>query len=149
MTTQFTTSCYIKIDDAQQRKEVCDKLKLIGYLLLSPPCKEDYRFSVRLNFAYLYVDSRCSVPIYDLSNHKPSYIPVIDCDTNIELFLDLAGMRKDTDNEQWFIESRKNHKDKFMKCACNKAPKSTPSITIRKMTATEIINHHKQKGEKE
>lgn len=64
MKTQFTTPCYVRIDDAQQRKEVCEKLEQMGYLLLPPPCTEDYRFSVRLNFAYLYIESRCNVPIY-------------------------------------------------------------------------------------
>lgn len=163
MTPQFTTPCYVQVDDPKKRKEVCDKLEQMGYSLLPPPCTEDYRFSIRLNFAYLYVESRCSVPIYDLSNHKPSYIPVIDCGTNIPLFLVLAGMRSDTDRYQWFVfvddifeavrdengvdtgNRYKNHsKGEFVYCTYNDINLSN----VRKATAAEIIEHFKQKGEK-
>lgn len=50
----------------------------------------------------IYVDKLGTYISVDIENH-PSYI---DCETNEELFLALAALRNDTNENQWFIAQR-------------------------------------------
>ena len=137
MTPQFTTPCYIKIDDVQQRKEVCEKLSDMGYRMMAP---------------YEYPLLQCSDGwVNDVPFEED--MDSIKCDS-IPCFLDLAGMRNDIDLNQWVIDSDGN----WHKCPDDIAQEYfdagydcglMPKRTYRKATATEIINHYKQKGEKE
>lgn len=87
----------------------------------------------------------------------------VDCGTNIDLFKDLAGMRKDTDKNQYFIskgwrDGFGNTEDKITKCLCdtleqwgvvNNSPNSYNRENGNKFgweraTATEIIEWHKK-----
>lgn len=139
MTPQFTTPCYIKIDDAQQRKEVCDKLYAIGYLL------GQHSIDALDDTIITYPESSTfctgSYGYYDEIDFKG----YIKCDS-IPCFLDLAGMRGDTSLNQWFVYRKKiyNYSD------CDSRVKQKINSGFgRYATAEEIINYHKQKGEKE
>lgn len=151
MTPQFTTPCYVRIDDAQQRKEVCDKLNAMGYNFFGQVYdpERDTVFTHLYDEQYKYTND----PVYEINkNHRKEIFPdSSDCGTNIDLFLDIAGMRKDTDLNQWVIDSDGN----WHKCPDDVAQEYfdagydcglMPKMTCRKATATEIINQHKQKG---
>lgn len=129
MTPQFTTPCYVRIDDRDKRKEVCEKLTEIGYKDTSIENLE-------------WVLTKCESTDVD---YLVEYMKIsIDCGTNIPLFLDLAAMRSDTDKGQLFTKNgsalrRCNHD--------NMLDDETFSAHWRKATATEIIEWHNQKGE--
>lgn len=146
MTPQFTTPCYVRIDDAQQRKEVCEQLELIGYIKFRAINRSDgtivFTDSVFEDWTPMDEPTYAVWPdrlIRQIGDHH------IDCGTNIPLFLDLAGMRSDTDKGQWFlrIDTREMAK-------CNTKHLSTSKLRQgfwRTATATEIIAYHTQKGE--
>lgn len=148
MTPQFTTSCYIKIDDAQQRKEVCEKLERMGYSYLE--CTHKCRPTLR-KILFTNGDKLFRVPISDAK----FICKGIDCGTNIPLFLDLAGMRSDTDLNQIFVQVNigndgvENAIVRYFRCDRDKSYNSLLVGVNRRATATEIINHYKQKGENE
>lgn len=134
MTPQFTTSCYVRITDKDKRKEVCDKIEPVGYKI-----KVDYTEDINP----IVVASKLGI-LYDASSFKgvPDFI---DCGTNIPLFLDLVGMRSDTDKGQWFLRIDTKEMGK-----CNTKDFSKSKLRQgfwRKATAQEIIEWHKQKGE--
>lgn len=130
MTPQFTTSCYVRIDDRDKRKEVCEKLTEIGYKDTSIENLE-------------WVLTKCESTDVD---YLVEYMKIsIDCGTNIALFLDLAAMRSDTDKGQWFLRIDTKEMGK-----CNTKDFSKSKLRQgfwRKATAQEIIEWHKQKGE--
>lgn len=140
MTPRFTTPCYVRIEDKNKRKEVCDKIKPVGYKI-----KVDYTDDINP----IVVASKLGI-LYDASSFKgvPDFI---DCGTNIPLFLELAGMRKDTDKGQLFINESLG---KMFRCKDRKFPSfyvdwedglTNIRDDFKRATAQEIINHHKQK----
>lgn len=74
----------------------------------------------------------------------PGYI---DCGTNEALFLDLAGMRSDTDKGQWFYDTIA--KEMNYNNGAIDFDVSVGWNGVRRATATKIIEWHKKKGEKE
>lgn len=153
MTPQFTTPCYIKIDDAQQRKEVSEKLNAIGYNIFG----EVYDTERDTIFTHLYDGQHnyTNDPVYEINkNHRKDIFPdAIDCGTNEALFLDLAAMRSDTDKGQLFICHKALSECQYMvgemsRCYDDKQPLFiNPGQYLRRATAQEIIEWHKQKGE--
>lgn len=83
MKPQFTTNCYIKIEDAQQRNKVCEKLYSMGYKHLWDS-NEQFK-------SIIFADAEDRV-VRLLRNADGLGI---ECNS-ISLFLDLAAMRSDT-----------------------------------------------------
>lgn len=148
MTPQVTTtSCYVRIDDAQQRKEVREKLYSIGYLL------GQHSIDALDNIIITYPKSSTFCIGNDGMYDDIDLKVCIDCGTNIPLFLDLAGMRSDTDKNQLFVNESL---EKMFRCKDKKFTSfyvdweeglTNIRDDFRRATAQEIINHHKQKGE--
>ena len=68
----------------------------------------------------------------------------IDCGTNENLFLALAALQDDTDNEQWFVYQDGS----FLKCECDSkidmwGDFEYPEIYLRKATVEELIKYFK------
>lgn len=153
MTTQFTTPCYVRVEDATKRKEICAKLQEMGYKSLQLE-QDGYgeRIVACKNGAYCRFNTG-AVRIFR---------KYIDCGTDTELFLALAGMREDTDYMQWFIFNwdviegiyDENGRDTGGRIKVHSEgdmylsfQSEIMSGVVRRATAEEIINHYKQKGE--
>lgn len=92
MTPQFTTSCYVRIGDTIKREDVCVTLENMGY-------ENVYGGSVGDNIV-VAANGMCGV------DYRCNVAGCIDCGTNIDIFLDLAGMREDTYKNQLCIDER-------------------------------------------
>lgn len=126
MTKLFKTPCYIRIDDAQRRNKVCEKLEQMGYK----------NIAIRDNE---WILTQCeSTNVEWLVEYMKTAIECFD----ILSFLDLAGMRSDTDKGQYFIDER----DGSMNLS-EDDDIGLSALVYRKATAQEIIEWHKQKGE--
>ena len=90
---KFKQSCFIK----KNTQELRSKLEELGYKYGGRDSK-----SVGYSALYCYDDK-----YYEVYPSKPSrYHFIIDCGTNEELFLALAALRGDTNENQWFIAQR-------------------------------------------
>lgn len=141
MTPKFTTPCYVRVDDKDKRNEVYKELTNFG-LKQNPLTKKiGYSTIITKDDYYFDVADGCILPDQI----------AIDCGTNTELFLALAGMRSDTDKGQWFVVDEPISIGTQMLsigAMFNLAEdKFNNSIKAHRSTATEIINHHKQKGQ--
>lgn len=129
MTPQFTTLCYVRVDDPIKRNEVCLQLNQIGYKNISV-------------MDYVWI-------ITQATDNKSEYLAeymkmAINCGTNTDLFLALAARRSDTDKGQWFICTKAtltNNVGDMEKCIINKLD----DHNYRKATAQEIVEHFKTK----
>ena len=97
----FTTPCFIRKNTPELRK----KLEELGYL---PPNKmwHDENFAI----CTIYRENTSGYFNAKIDNDfekiiAPSY-SYIDCGDNEELFLALAALRDDTNENQWFIAQR-------------------------------------------
>lgn len=86
----FTTAAFIRRNTSELRK----KLEKLGYYM-HPECIDDDRGN------YLFVNKGyyLNIPLGYLEELSRS----IDCGTNEELFLAIAALRDDTNENQWFI----------------------------------------------
>lgn len=136
MTTQFTTPCFIWKNTPGLR----EKLEQMGYETLFPRIGD---------YIGTYLDSSRYIvfKIKPNSNHNGH-----DCGANEALFLDLAGMRSDTDYMQkftdgkdWYTHLSEDNDNKFDQ---NRAFLERMKLNgFHKATAAEIIEWHKKKGE--
>lgn len=155
MIPKFTTPCYVRIDDKAKQKEVCEKLGQMEYRVfraINNP--SGYTIFTDLFFAD---GSYTNEPCYAIwKNHMVVKVlrnTHIDCGENEALFIDLAGMRSDTDKRQLFIneslEVMFRCKDRKFASFYVEWEDGLTNIRsyFRRATATDIINYHKQKGE--
>ena len=87
----FTTPCFIRKNNSELR----NKLKELGY-----------HCNPYLGWNNLYTSIFGIRSVYSTSddiNVFSKKIDIIDCGTNEELFLAIAALRDDTDNNQWFV----------------------------------------------
>lgn len=136
MTPQFITPCYVRVDDPIERQEICEKLHLIGYKHLWDS-NEQFKSAI-------YADTDDLV-VRMLRNADGLGI---DCGTNTDLFLALAGMRSDTDYMQWFTDGKHWYKNISQKKEIG-GEFIIDGYLCHKATAQEIIEHFNKKGEKE
>lgn len=144
MKPQFTTPCYIRIDDARKRREVGIKLKKVGYKVCCNITARDSKYPTIVANPRGGNGEAYAECVDDLSICK-EFLDFIDCGTNIALFLDLAGMRSDTDKGQWFLRIDTKEMGK-----CNTKDFSKSKLRQggwRKATAIEIISWYNKKGE--
>lgn len=95
----FTTPCFIKKNTPELRK----KLEELGYKLNNGKWMGKYlaAFRIKETKEWRYVAS----PEWDLQNN-PDIDASIDCGTNEELFLAIASLRDDTNNNQLFTNDK-------------------------------------------
>ena len=111
---KFTTPCFVRVEDAEKRKELTEWLKGIGYYVCScclfDGCNTLHCRGIdRLKIAYEVhgicdydEETRYSIGQFKAENAE-SRNPSYDCGENVELFKALAAMNDENDREQWFI----------------------------------------------
>lgn len=99
----FTTAAFIRRNTPEIRK----KLEKLGYVKNSPIWTDN----CSIIWAYQYPEKGFDTPNYviadsfDIPFDKHSRLcgKFIDCGTNEELFLAIAALRDDTNENQWFV----------------------------------------------
>ena len=102
----FTTPCFIRKNTETLRK----KLEELGYLNDSP----EWANNCSIIWAYQYPMRGFDTPVYVIADsfdvpfdkHSALCGKFIDCGTNEELFLAIAALRDDTDNNQLFTNGK-------------------------------------------
>ena len=102
----FTTPCFIRKNTPELRK----KLEELGYVKNSPIWTDN----CSIIWAYQYPVKGFDTPNYVIANsfdipfdkHSLLCGEFIDCGTNEELFLAIAALRDDTDENQWFTDGK-------------------------------------------
>lgn len=103
----FTTPCFIRKNTPELRK----KLEELGYIKNSPKWTDD----CNIVWAYQYSEEKgFDTPHYVIANafdipfdkHSRLCGKFIDCGTNEELFLAIASLRDDTDDNQLFTNGK-------------------------------------------
>lgn len=92
-----TTSCFVRVKDAKERKELIEWLCDIG---------RPHRKVVPLNvfpFIVAYDGWHDNVSIESIKIYREEILGLIDCGENIELFKALAAMNDENDMQQLFI----------------------------------------------
>lgn len=128
----FTTPCFVRVEDAAERKKLIEWLGGIGYAHL-PFISESDKISTDANGMIWLTDA----------NRGGAY----DCGTNVELFRALAAMNDENDREQWFVVD-----DGFEEeMVCSKSEVDYDYILScydhRKATAEEIVEYFKKREE--
>ena len=97
----FTTPCFIRKNTPELRK----KLEELGYI---PPYKiwSDENFAI----CTIYRDNIGEYIVFKIDDDfenviKPSY-PYIDCGTNEDMFLAIAALRDDSNENQWLTDGK-------------------------------------------
>lgn len=139
----FTTSCFIRKNTPELRK----KLEELGYKKYGNPFQitDDSKLITTLDGEYVPYN----VPLDD---------SFIDCGTNEELFLAIAALRDDTNENQWFTSGEEWAYHPKTECCspCNTVyrtlafdsiPKDTNMGNYHKATVEELIEHFKEKEE--
>lgn len=123
MTNKFTTPCFVRVEDAEERGKLAEWLKGLGYILFKCDgpaiyCIDDYFQAV--------------------ATSHPSYPNKlgIGCGYNIELFKALAAMNSENDREQWFCDDNGTW-EKFG----GDLPSRYMQQNGHKATVEELINH--------
>lgn len=140
----FTTPCFIR----KNTPELQDKLKKLG-IVEHPSCIESFN-------DYLYVGRGFynTLPI----GYSEEIENAIDCGTNEELFISIAALRDDTNENQWFTNGEEWAYHPKTECCspCNTVyrtlafdyiPKDTNMVNYHKATVKELIEHFKEKEE--
>lgn len=124
----FTQSCFIRKNTPELRK----KLEELGYTN-TPNGRGEWFIPIEeLKYLVTYPISGC----YQGCNGY-WYEDDFDCGINEELFLALAALRDDTDNNQWFTDG------KLWEKSNNYLPSHYMQLEGHKATVEEIIEHFK------
>lgn len=104
---KFTTSCFVRVEDAEKRKELTEWLEEIGY-------KQHFLYLDSEPYIHTW-PGRGDCVVAGYSSGIESLIKDwiergnVDCDTNIDLFKELASMTDSlTDGRNWFTDGKGN-----------------------------------------
>lgn len=136
---KFTTPCFVRVENPQERKELSEWLKSIGRTRI-PHSKRDRAMYFRVH---------AEGTEYEQNNKYCMFVPLlidrgyIDCGTNIPLFKALAAMNDSNDNYQWFYDPMGAKLSPKVGSAMNynHVGKVTGWSGVRKATEKEIISH--------
>lgn len=124
----FTTPCFVRVDDAMERKKLIQWLKRIGY----------NHFPFIFESPFIATDSCGMIWVTD-ANRGGAY----DAGTSVELFKALTAMNDENDYMQFFIHRK--HRYEFLLCNTNRLFDCVAcSQDYRKATADEIIEVFKK-----
>ena len=132
---KFTTPCFVRVEDAEERA------KLLRWLF-----DIEYAGRNRIDKTNLIVASGLDDGCVDVVSCDTSVGLVargfIDCGENIELFKALAAMNDENDNEQYFATELAGSSYCVHK---NRNTNLDYSLVCRKATVAEIIEHFKKR----
>lgn len=144
---KFTTPCFVRVEDAEKRKELIEWLYSIGYEndANSADINDDRTQIVAVSMIESgFYHGNIYLPQYWVDINSGIYRYFTNCGTNIDLFKALAAMNDENDREQWFVgmyESDYNtwhlNHHKHLQIFCKNG------VQLRKATAEEIIEHFK------
>lgn len=97
---KFTTPCFVRVEDAEKRKELAVWLSSIGRYVSPAVTSSDYHKDWVIVTEPYDPDLDGYVGIWAKTPKSPAFI---DCGENIELFKALAAMNDENDLDQWFI----------------------------------------------
>lgn len=132
----FTTPCFVRVEDPEEREKLIEWLEHIGYKYIQPPKEEELGNKVICESSY------CGTAHDEQTFSTAEYI---DAGTSVELFRALAAMNDENDREQWFVVD-----DGFEEeMVCSKSEVDYDYILScydhRKATAEEIVEYFKNK----
>lgn len=136
---KFTTPCFVRVEDAEKRKELAVWLSSIGRYVSPAVTSSDYHKDWVIVTEPYDPDLDGYVGIWAKTPKSPAFI---DCGENIELFKALAAMNDENYNEQYFVTELAGSSYCVHK---NRNTNLAYSLTCRKATAEEIIEHFKEK----
>jgi hypothetical protein len=135
---KFTTPCFVRVEDAEKRKELAVWLSSIGrYVSPAVTSSDDHKDWVIVTEPY-DPDLDGYVGIWAETPKSPAFI---DCGENIELFKALAAMNDENYNEQYFVTELAGSSYCVHK---NRNTNLAYSLTCRKATVAEIIEYFKK-----
>lgn len=157
---KFTTTCFVRIENAGKRKEMTEWLKGIGYMVCRCCLFDGWNTLHCGAINRNRIDSEVhGIPDYDgdtgynvgwfkTENADKEY-PSYDCGENIELFKALAAMNDENDLNQWYVcdvpywcDLRQG--DWVIKRDTMDHTTFFPSV-FHKATVAEIIEHFKKR----
>lgn len=136
---KFTTPCFVRVEDAEKRKELAVWLSSIGRYVSPAVTSSDYHKDWVIVTEPYDPDLDGYVGIWAKTPKSPAFI---DCGENIELFKALAAMNDENDNEQYFVTELAGSSYCVHK---NRNTNLAYSLTCRKATVEEIIEHFNEK----
>lgn len=136
---KFTTTCFVRIENAEKRKELAVWLSSIGRYVSPAVTSSDYHKDWVIVTEPYDPDLDGYVGIWAKTPKSPAFI---DCGENIELFKALAAMNDENDNEQYFVTELAGSSYCVHK---NRNTNLDYSLVCRKATVEEIIEHFNEK----
>lgn len=137
---KFTTPCFVRVEDAEKRKELAVWLSSIGRYVSPAVTSSDYHKDWVIVTEPYDPDLDGYVGIWAKTPKSPAFI---DCGENIELFKALAAMNDENYNEQYFVTELAGSSYCVHK---NRNTNLAYSLTCRKATVAEIIEYFKKSG---
>ena len=160
----FITPCFVRVEDAAERKKLIEWLEEIGYHVCScckydgwntldcgPVDRGDVTFEVH-GVPDNDEKSGYNVELFKYENSHKEH-PAYDCGDNIDCFRALAAMNDDNDREQWFV-AKKNISDCYDiddiiyqkgDMFFNASGERLVEKNFRKATADEIVKYFKKR----
>lgn len=135
---KYTTPCFVRVEDADERKKLIDWAEKIGYEIISRSGTAVAAF-VEHGALGAYANDGNAEAVGTIQAGR------YDCGTDIELFKALAAMNDENDLYQAFIDDDGNFAISNSAIAGIKAWEAVRFATPRKATAEEIIEHFKNK----
>ena len=132
---KFTTPCFVRVEDAEKRKELAVWLSSIGRYVSPAVTSSDYHKDWVIVTEPYDPDLDGYVGIWAKTPKSPAFI---DCGENIELFKALAAMNDENYNEQYFVTELAGSSYCVHK---NRNTNLAYSLTCRKATVAEIIEY--------
>ena len=133
----FTTAAFIRRNTPELRK----KSEELGYRLSGAELNEDLCIFTEPEYGLYSVEFFSNIP-------HPDETDSVDCGTNEELFLEIAALRDDTDDNQWFTDGNDWFLCRYLKVGMHY--QDMPEILFEKWykaTVEELIEHFKEKEE--
>lgn len=135
---KFTTPCFVRVENAEKRKELAVWLSSIGRYVSPAVTSSDYHKDWVIVTEPYDPDLDGYVGIWAKTPKSPAFI---DCGENIELFKALAAMNDENYNEQYFVTELAGSSYCVHK---NRNTNLAYSLTCRKATVAEIIEYFKK-----
>ena len=135
---KFTTPCFVRVEDAEKRKELAVWLSSIGRYVSPAVTSSDYHKDWVIVTEPYDPDLDGYVGIWAKTPKSPAFI---DCGENIELFKALAAMNDENYNEQSVVTELAGSASCVHK---NRNTNLAYSLTCRKATVAEIIEYFKK-----
>lgn len=128
---KFNTPCFVRVEDAEKRKELIAWLNRLGYKVYDWYWGQYIRV-IRCWTTPKGISKAVGYPCKQVRKTD------IDCGSNIELFKALAAMNDENDREQWFTDGAR-----WYMCQSKKVHPDYKALGYRKATTEEIIERYK------